>query len=80
MKRVLAKGGNLYFSIPVGKKCICFNAYRIHAPEAILEYFKDFELIEFSGVDDNNNYFENINPSDFANQNYACGLYLLTKS
>jgi SAM-dependent methyltransferase len=31
LSRVLAKGGNLYFSVPIGKPKVCFNAHRIHS-------------------------------------------------
>ncbi len=57
---VLAVGGNLYFSLPVGSPRLCFNAHRIHSPGQILEYFSDLKLVEFSGVDDKGNFLENI--------------------
>lgn len=77
--RVLAPGGNLYFSLPVGKPRICFNAHRIHSPEKILEYFNQLNLIEFSGIDDHTNFRENIDLSDLKDCDYACGLFWFTK-
>jgi hypothetical protein len=79
LTRMLAKGGDLYFSLPVGKPRLCFNAHRIHSPEQILEYFRDLSLIEFSGVDDKANFLENIDPSNLANQDYACGMFWFRK-
>ena len=79
LSRVLAVGGHLYFSLPVGKPRICFNAHRIHSPKQILGYFKDLKLIEFSGIDDDGKFIENINPGHLENSKYACGLFIFTK-
>ncbi len=79
LKRVLAVGGNLYFSLSVGSPRLCFNAHRIHSPEQILEYFSELKLVEFSGVDDKGNFLENIDPSELANQHYACDIFWFRK-
>lgn len=79
LARVLAKGGNLYFSLPVGKPRLCFNAHRIHSPQQILEYFSDLKLVKLSGIDDDNHYFPDIDRSILGNSNYACGLFHFTK-
>lgn len=79
LTRVLRPGGNLYFSLPVGKAKVCFNAHRIHSPQQILNYFHDLKLIDFSGITDKGEYRERINPEDLANQSYACGLFHFTK-
>jgi len=79
LARVLAPGGNLYFSVPVGKPRICFNAHRIHAPQQILDYFRHLELIEFSGIDDQGKFRQEMDPGDFADATYACGLFHFTK-
>lgn len=52
LSRCLDRGGNLYFSLPVGKPKLCFNAHRIHSPKQILKYFPFLKLIEFSVYDD----------------------------
>ncbi len=77
--RVLAPGGNLYFSLPVGIPRLCFNAHRIHSPEQILKYFNGLDLVEFSGIDDNGNFLQNIDTSELKNCNYGCGLFWFTK-
>ena len=79
LKRVLAMGGNLYFSLPVGKPRLCFNAHRIHSPEKILEYFSDLKLMEFSGVNDKGNFVENVDASELSDQQYACGMFWFRK-
>ena len=79
LARVLAPGGNLYFSVPVGKTRVCFNAHRIHSPQQILDYFRDLELIEFSAIDDYGRLRQNMEPGDLADATYACGLFHFTK-
>ena len=79
LSRILAVGGNLYFSLPVGTPKLCFNAHRIHSPAQILQYFSNLELAEFSGIDDNGNFMKNINPSILEGSSYACGLFHFAK-
>jgi SAM-dependent methyltransferase len=79
LARVLAPGGNLYFSLPVGRPRLCFNAHRIHAVDQILEYFQDLVLVEFSGIGDDRKFMRNIEGTAFQNADYACGLFHFTK-
>jgi len=79
LARILTPGGNLFFSLPVGKPRLCFNAHRIHSPKQIINYFKDLRLVELSGVDDTGNFIENIDIEILENSNYACGLFWFTK-
>lgn len=47
LQRVLAKNGNLYFSVPVDCECrIYFNAHRAFTRDYILKIFADLTLIE----------------------------------
>jgi len=80
LTRVLAFNGNLYFSLPVGKPRLCFNAHRIHSPDQILKYFNDLKLVEFSGIDDDGNFRENIDTIELKNCDYGCGLFWFTKN
>ncbi len=77
--RVLAKDGNLLFSLPIGKPCLCFNSHRIHSTDQILEYFSDLKLIELSGVDDSGNFIQNISKIKLDSCNYGCGFFWFTK-
>jgi hypothetical protein len=79
LTRVLAPSGNLYFSLPIGKPKLCFNAHRIHSTQQILEYFSDLKLLELSGVDDDGNFLENIDRNVLDSCNYGCGLFWFTK-
>ena len=73
--RVLKPGGNLYVATPVGRPRLCFNAHRIHTAQTICNYFSELELIEFSGVDDENNFMEQVHLATFDDCEYACGFF-----
>ena len=79
LARVLAPGGRLHFSVPVGRPRVCFNAHRIHSPQQILHSFCDLELVQFAGVNDGGTYRREMDPSDLADATYACGLFHFTK-
>jgi SAM-dependent methyltransferase len=79
LSRVLAPGGNLYFSVPVGRPRLCFNAHRIHSPQQILDYFDGLDLVELSGIDDNGVFTRNIDINILRNCNYGCGLFWFKK-
>jgi SAM-dependent methyltransferase len=79
LARILAPGGNLYFSLPVGKPKVCFNAHRIHSPRQILEYFSNLKLVEFSAYDDQKRFIEKTDPASVENNKFACGMFWFTK-
>ena len=79
LARCLARGGNLFFSLPVGKPRLCFNAHRIHSPKQILQYFNSLKLVEFSGTDDNKRFVQNIDVDILEDAKYACGMFWFTK-
>jgi len=75
LARVLAPGGNLFFSLPVGRSRVCFNAHRVHDPETICDYFHNLELVEFSAVHDDGQFVEHADLADLQDSDYACGLF-----
>jgi SAM-dependent methyltransferase len=75
LQRVLAPGGHLLFSLPVGRPRLCFNAHRIHAPTAVPRLFPGLELASFAGVDDSGRFSRTLRPEDLENANYACGCF-----
>ncbi len=79
LTRVLAPGGNLFFSLPVGQPRICFNAHRIHSPAQVLDYFRGLDLVELWAVDDQGNLRLNANLEQMAQASYACGLFWFRK-
>ncbi|MFZ5570635.1 MAG: DUF268 domain-containing protein [Thermodesulfobacteriota bacterium] len=79
LKRVLARNGNLFFVVPVGRPKIRFNAHRIYSNEQITSYFSDLEIKQFSLIDDIGKFSINADPSHVARQNYGCGCWWFTK-
>jgi hypothetical protein len=79
LSRVLAPGGALYFSVPVGTPRVCFNAHRIHAPRQIIAYFAGLELAEFSVVDDDYRLVRDADPETAENLSYGCGMFLFRR-
>ena len=50
-QRVLASGGRLYFSVPIGRiNKVCFNAHRVYTPQIIIDTLNDMDIIEMSYV------------------------------
>ena len=79
LARCLSKGGDLYFSLPVGKDKVCFNAHRIHSPKTILEYFDNLKLVEFSVYTDSKDFLVDVSPDDYNDAKFACGMFHFTK-
>ena len=80
LQRVVAPGGHLLFSTPVGRPRTNFNAHRIHDPEAVRAMFSELELVEFSGVDDSGRFARHRELAELAGSDYACGMYLLRRA
>jgi SAM-dependent methyltransferase len=79
LARVLAPGGKLYLSTPVGYERTQFNAQRIFNASSILAMFEGLRLEKFSLVDDAGHL---IQPADVAlgeTCQYGCGLFEMTK-
>jgi hypothetical protein len=79
MQRVLKPGGKLYFSVPVGRERVEFNAHRIYSASSILNAFASLQLVSFSYVDDAGALHENSRPGDCLGLNYGCGIFEFTK-
>ncbi|HEV3321666.1 MAG TPA: DUF268 domain-containing protein [Solirubrobacteraceae bacterium] len=75
LQRVLRVGGQLLFSVPVGRPRVCFNAHRIHDPSEVVSMFGELDLAEFSYIDDSGVFARNRAPAALASASYACGLY-----
>jgi SAM-dependent methyltransferase len=79
LSRVLAPGGQLLFSMPVGRERVCFNAQRIWHPERPLDVMRELKLLEFAAVTDADEYLTDLRPGDLASAQCACGLYRMTR-
>jgi FkbM family methyltransferase len=79
LQRVVAPGGHLLFSGPIGRPRVCFNAHRIHDPLAVLELFGELELVEFAVVDDSGRFTRHRDPAAYRDLTYGCGMFLLRR-
>jgi len=82
LARVLKPGGRLYFSVPIGRERLEFNAQRVFSPRTIWWVFKKklgLDIVSFSAVDDDGNFHEEANPEDFVHAYYSLGLWEFTK-
>lgn len=80
LQRVLAINGKLYFSVPVGRERVEFNAHRVFSPRTILARFTQLQLQSFSYVADDGSLHENTSPLALPTSEMACGLFEFTKT
>jgi hypothetical protein len=79
LERVLAPGGRLYLSAPVGRGRVCFNGHRIFSVRELLEMFPELTLVEFSFVDDQGRLNLDAGIDAASNEDYGCGLFVFEK-
>lgn len=75
LERVLADGGRLYLSTPIGRECVYFNAQRVFAPETVVRALPTLSLKRFGYVGDDRNFHADASFSEAARQDYGCGLF-----
>jgi hypothetical protein len=80
LQDVLAPRGKLYFSVPVGRERVEFNAHRVFSPRTVLEQFSQLQLESFSFVGDDGSLYQNTEPLDLPDSEMACGLFEFTKA
>lgn len=79
LSRVLAPQGNLYFSLPVGRSRVEFNAHRVHTPAQVRDLFPELELVQFAVEDDRGRFVEDADTRAFEQASYACGMFWFRK-
>jgi SAM-dependent methyltransferase len=78
LRRVLATGGVLYYSVPVGRERLEFDGHRVFDPATIVAAFRPLELTGFSYVDDRGDFFADADHRRVRGW-YSCGLFTFTK-
>lgn len=78
-ERVLAPGGRLYLSVPVGRRRVEFNAHRVFDPADPVALLPGLVLERFDGIDDGGTFHEQVEPSTLAGNAYGLGIYVFTK-
>ena len=85
LHQMLKPNGKFYFSAPIGKQRIEFNAHRVFNIKYLLQILGDkFSIEAFHYVDDNGDLFKNVNLSEESvdtnfNCKYGCGIFELIK-
>jgi SAM-dependent methyltransferase len=79
LQRVLAPDGTLYFSVPIGREYVAFNAHRIFDPFTIIDFFTELKLVNFVAINGDGDFVEKTRPEDFQNVSYACGIFIFHK-
>ncbi|MGN6692764.1 MAG: DUF268 domain-containing protein [Aquihabitans sp.] len=79
-ERVLAPGGRLYLSVPVGRRRIEFNAHRVFHPMDPVELLPGLTLERFDGIDDAGRFRSDVAPGDLAANEYGLGIYTFARS
>jgi hypothetical protein len=61
LKRMVAPGGMLYLSTPIGPQRLEFNAHRVFAVQTLIDWFAAGWIIEkFAIIDDQNNFHDDL--------------------
>lgn len=79
LTRVLAPGGSLYLSVPIGRPHIRFNAHRVLAPEKVLEWCQPLTLASFAATDCNGTFQPAADWRSFQDTPESCGFFQLTR-
>ena len=83
--KILKVDGKFYFSVPIGKQRIEFNAHRVFSVKYLIALLKEnFRIESFSYINDRGDFFENIELNQLQILNnygchYGCGIFELTK-
>jgi SAM-dependent methyltransferase len=79
LQRVVAPGGTLYLTTPVGRERVCFNAHRVFDPASIIAAVPELRLTAFSLVDDAGRLIMDCDPALARSLDYGCGLFEFTR-
>lgn len=79
LERILAPTGRLYFSVPIGRERVEFNAHRVFAPQTIIQSFSKLKLISFSFIGDEGRFYKDSDPLGLPEIDFGCGLFEFTK-
>jgi SAM-dependent methyltransferase len=79
LQRILKPGGNLYFSTPIGRERVCFNAHRVFNPNTIKNYFNGLDLVEFDIVENSGKFLKNQSLEIPKEMEYCLGLFHFLK-
>jgi len=77
---LLKPNGKLLLSVPIGRERIEFNAHRVFAVSTIVDLTSsNLDMISFSYINDNGEFYEDMSIQEIPTMNYGCGLFEFTK-
>jgi SAM-dependent methyltransferase len=79
LARVVAPGGRLYLSVPVGRETVCFNAHRVFDPETIKSAVAPLRLVSFALVTDAGAFVSPAPTALASQQAYGCGMFVFER-
>jgi len=79
LQRIVASGGNLFISVPIGRPRISFNCHRVFSPQQIINKFDKSELNELAGLGPDNLFYRNIDINILSSLEYGLGLFWFKK-
>ena len=85
MNRMLKKGGNFYFSVPIGAQRIEFNAHRVFSVPYLLRLMeKRYDIDSFAYINDAGDFISDAALDEASVRSnfgcrYGCGIFELTK-
>ena len=79
--RVVAPGGVLYLSVPVGRERVDFNAHRVSDAEGVVRKVeaRGLTLRAFAYVDDAGRFHDPARPEEARGLEYGCGCFLFER-
>lgn len=79
LARVVAPGGRLYVSVPVGRETVCFNAHRVFNPDTIVRAVAPLRLVSFALVTDGGEFLASATAATAQQQSYGCGMFVFER-
>lgn len=85
LQKMIKTGGHLYLTVPIGQHKVAFNSHRIFSMVWLMQTLQyDYDLIQFSYVDDEGDLHEDIVLESWLIENncgcnYGAGIFILKK-
>lgn len=79
LERILAFGGRLYLSVPIGKPAVLFNGCYVFSAMDIVRALTCLDLIDFAYVNDDSVLVESGEPKDTGELEHGLGLFVFHK-